>query len=557
MHLLKIVLVLMKRYIIALMLLSEFSLSAREAKKAVFVNPLNIPIVLSGNFGELRPNHFHGGLDFKTNQVTGLPVYSIADGYVSQINVSLGSGYMLHVRHKNGYTSIYRHMLGFVHLLADYTEKYQYEHELDEVTIDLPPDEFPVKAGQQIGWSGNEGYSFGPHLHMDLIDTESGDFVDPLQFYAGMVKDTKPPRAESIMLFPQSGKGVVNNRQANFSFPPYGNRIIEAWGDIGAGIRAHDYMDNVSNHYGVHSVTLFVDGKEVCSSNMDYFSAYENRMVNSWAYAGYMKSFRDPGNKLRFLHTGDDRGIVQINEERDYKFMFVLKDVFGNSSNYTFTVRGKKQEIPETVVKSKYILRWDELNVLNKPGVQLIVPAGMVYKDEPVNFETFDVPGAISLDCQLHNVPLPLHAPCELEIGIHNMIKQYTKKYYIAQKIGNGYKYVGGIYNNGYICSDIKELGTYTVKIDTIRPRIAPVGKNYWSKAGIVSFSIRDNETGIKYYKGRIDGKFALFHLKLMNSRLSCRLDSRKIQKGIQHDVEILVIDNCGNAAVYRDSFKW
>ena len=137
------------------------------------------------------------------------------------------------------------------------------------------------------------------------------------------------------------------------------------------------------------------------------------------------------------------------------------------------------------------------------------------------------------------------------------MIKQYTKKYYIAQKIGNGYKYVGGVYNNGYICADIKELGTYTVKIDTIRPRIAPVGKSYWAKAGIVSFTIRDNETGIKYYKGRIDGKFALFHLKLMNSRLSCRLDSRKIQKGIQHDVEILVIDNCGNASVYRDSFKW
>lgn len=90
----------------------------------------------SGNFGELRPNHFHGGLDFRTQGKTGLPVYSIADGYISKIDVSIGSGYMLHVRHKNGYTSIYRHMLGFVRTIADYTEKYQYAHELDEVSID-------------------------------------------------------------------------------------------------------------------------------------------------------------------------------------------------------------------------------------------------------------------------------------------------------------------------------------------------------------------------------------------------------------------------------------
>ena len=557
MQFLKIGIVLMKRYIISLMLFSGISLSAQEKGKAEFVTPLNSPLILSGNFGELRANHFHGGLDFRTQGKTGLPVYSIADGYVSQIDVSIGSGYMLHVRHKNGYTSIYRHMLGFVHSIANYTEKYQYEHELDEVSIDLPPDEFQVKAGEQIGWSGNEGYSFGPHLHMDLLDTESGDFVDPLQFYVNVIKDTKAPRAEGIMLFPQKGKGVVNGKQTNQSFSPFGNRVIEAWGEIGAGIKAHDYMDDVLSHYGVHSVALYVDGKEICTSNMDHFSAYENRMINSWAYAGYMKSFRDPGNKLRFLHTGDDRGVVVINEERDYKFLFVLKDVYGNTSRCEFKVRGRKQDIPAYTPKDKYILKWNELNILKKPGVQVIIPGGMVYQDESVNFETFDTPGAISLDCQLHNQALPLHAPCELQIGVRNMPVADTKKYYIAQKRGNRYSSVGGVFTNGYVCADIKELGTYTVKVDTIRPRIAPVGKSYWGKAGIVSFSIYDNETGIKYYKGKIDGKFALFHLRLMNSRLSCRLDSRRVQKGIQHTVELLLIDNCGNASVYRDSFKW
>jgi len=443
------------------MLFSGISLSAQEKGKAEFVTPLNSPLILSGNFGELRANHFHGGLDFRTQGKTGLPVYSIADGYVSQIDVSIGSGYMLHVRHKNGYTSIYRHMLGFVHSIANYTEKYQYEHELDEVSIDLPPDEFQVKAGEQIGWSGNEGYSFGPHLHMDLLDTESGDFVDPLQFYVNVIKDTKAPRAEGIMLFPQKGKGVVNGKQTNQSFSPFGNRVIEAWGEIGAGIKAHDYMDDVLSHYGVHSVALYVDGKEICTSNMDHFSAYENRMINSWAYAGYMKSFRDPGNKLRFLHTGDDRGVVVINEERDYKFLFVLKDVYGNTSRCEFKVRGRKQDIPAYTPKDKYILKWNELNILKKPGVQVIIPGGMVYQDESVNFETFDTPGAISLDCQLHNQALPLHAPCELQIGVRNMPVADKKKYYIAQKRGNRYSSVGGVFTNGYVCADIRAWHIY------------------------------------------------------------------------------------------------
>jgi hypothetical protein len=359
------------------------------------------------------------------------------------------------------------------------------------------------------------------------------------------------------MLFPQRGKGVVNGSQSNQSILPYGKRTIEAWGEIGVGIRAHDYMDNVLRHYGVHSITLYVNGKQVCNSEMDQIATYENRMVYSLTYAGYIKSFRDPGNTLRFLHTGDDRGIVTINQERDYNFLYVLKDVYGNTSRCEFTVRGRKQNIPEWNPKSKDILKWNELNVLNKPGVQLIVPAGRVYQDEAVNFETSDVPGAISLDCKLNNVALPLLAPCELQIGVRNMVTQDTKKYYIAQRIGNRFKSVGGTYSNGYVCADIKELGTYSVKADTIRPRISPVGKSFWGKTGIVSFSIGDNESGVKYYKGRIDGKFALFHFRLMSSRLSCRLDSRKVQKGIQHNVELLVIDNCGNASVYRDTFKW
>lgn len=547
----------MKKQIIALALCSCLTLSAQEASKKEFVPPLHIPLVLSGNFGELRANHFHGGLDFKTQGKTGFPVYSIADGYVSKIYVSLGSGYMLHVKHNNGFTSIYRHMLGFVGTLAEYAEKYEYEHELDEVEIPLSPNEFPVKAGQQIGWSGNEGFSFGPHLHLDVFESETGDFIDPLPFFQGVIKDTKAPVAEAFMLFPQRGKGVVNGATANQRFLANAKQQFNAWGEIGIGLKARDFMDGVYNRFGLRSITLFVDGQQVYTSTMNRFAPYENRMVNAWNYAGYMKSFKEPGNTLRFMQTNETSGIVNINEEREYKFVYVLKDAFGNTSTARFIVNGKKQEIPAWNYAGKYLVRWDEMNVFAEPGVQLVIPSGMVYQDEPIRFETFYVPGAVSSDCQLHTTELPLQAPCELQIGIRKMVTADTTKYYIAQKRGRSHIYIGGKYNNGFVCGQIKELGTYAVKVDTIPPRIRAVAKSLWTKTGIIPFTIYDSETGIKSYKGKIDGKFALFHLKLRGSRLSYRLDSRRVTKGGKHTLELLVTDNCGNSSIYRDSFIW
>lgn len=547
----------MKKYIIALMLCSGLSLSAQEATPNGFVPPLHIPLALSGNFGELRANHFHSGLDFKTQGKTGLPIYSIADGYVSKIYVSLGSGYMLHVKHTNGYTSVYRHMLGFVGSLAAYTEKFQYEHELDEVEIPLGPNEFKVKAGQQIGWSGNEGFSFGPHLHLEVFDTESGDFVDPLPFFQGGIKDDRAPVSEAFILFPQRGRGVINGVQTNQRFLANSQKVFDAWGEIAVGIKARDYMNGVQNRFGVYRLSMFVDGQLIYSSTMDHFSSYENRMINSWNYGGYMKAFRDPGNTLRFIQTNEKNGIVNINEEREYKFVFVLKDAYGNTSTSRFSVNGRKQEIPVWSYGDKYLVKWNEMNLFAEPGVQLVIPSGMVYQDEPINFKSSYQSGAVASDCQLHSIELPLHAPCELQIGIRRMVTPDTTKYYIAQKRGRSSLYIGGKYNNGFVCGQIKELGTYTVKADTIPPRIRAVAKNLWSRTGMIPFVIYDSETGIKSYKGKIDGKFALFHLKLRGSRLTYRLDPRRVVKGGKHTIELLVTDKCGNSSIYRDSFIW
>lgn len=154
-----------------------------QAQEETFTPPFDFPITFSGNFGEIRSNHFHGGLDFKTGGVIGKPVHALADGHISRIRVTHGSGYVLDVDYDNGYSTINRHLSAFTGDVARRVKELQYEKESWEVEVVPEPGEYPVKAGQVIALSGNTGYSFGPHLHLDMIESATGDYIDPLPFF--------------------------------------------------------------------------------------------------------------------------------------------------------------------------------------------------------------------------------------------------------------------------------------------------------------------------------------------------------------------------------------
>lgn len=531
-----------------MMLLFACSLTA-QAQKAphkTFVPPFDFPLYLSGNFGEIRANHFHGGLDFKTNGQIGKRVCALADGYISRIRVTEGSGYVLDVCYDNGYTTINRHLSGFVNPIADRVEKLQYEKECYEVTIIPEPGEYPVKAGQQIAWSGNTGYSMGPHLHLDVFETESGDYIDPMHFFIDKIKDTRPPRVEGIKLFPQPGEGTANG--------------MEAWGLIGCGIKAYDYMDGTANRYGVYKVVLRVDGKEVFRSVVDRYSDNENRMINSWTHGQYMKSFIDPGNTLRMLKAGNEnRGLIRIDEERDYHCLYTLVDASGNTTGHPFTIRGKRQAIEPLKIRDKYFFEWDKPNYLQEPGLSLVVPRGMLYTDVPLNYKVKADSGAVAFTYQLNDKSVPLHAGCELRIGLRRMPLEDVSKYYVARVTSQGGMYgVGGKYEDGYVSTRIRELGTYTVAIDTIAPEITPIAKNTWGKSGKIVFKLTDKESGLASYKGYIDGKYALFgRPNLTKKQWVCKLDPKHVKKGGKHTIKMTATDDCGNVAEYESTFVW
>lgn len=549
-----------KQMITALMLACCVGAYAQDKKQVTFVPPFDFPLTLSGNFGEIRSNHFHGGLDFKTGGAIGKPVRALADGYITRIRVTNGSGYVLDVCYHNGYSTINRHLSGFLSPIAERVEKLQYEKESWEVEITPSPDEYPVKAGQQIALSGNTGYSFGPHLHLDVFETETGDFIDPMPFFKGKIKDTRAPKADGIMLFPKAGRGVVDSSQNNKTILPNTVRPVEAWGEIGTGIKAYDYMDGVSNHYGVYSVVLTVDGKEIFRSTVDRYSSDESRMINSWTYGQYMKSFLDPGNTLRMLKVSNDkRGWVTIDEERDYNFLYTLKDAFGNTSHYRFTIHGKKHPIEPLNHREKYFFAWDKMNYLQEPGMTLVIPKGMLYDDVPLFYQMKSDSGAIAFTYQLNDKSVSLHAGCELRIGLRRKPIEDTTKYYVARISPKGsMSSAGGTYEDGFMKTTIRELGTYTVAIDTVPPDIIPISKNLWGRNRKIVYRLKDKETGIRSYRGTIDGKYALFgRPNIVKSYWECELDPKYVMKGGSHVVEMVVTDDCGNQSVSKETFVW
>ena len=531
-----------------------------DTDKPSFIPPFDFPITFSGNFGEIRANHFHGGLDFKTGGAIGKPVRALADGYISRIRVTHGSGYVLDVTYDNGYSTINRHLSAFVGDIARRIEDLQYEKESWEVEITPDPDEYPVKAGQIIALSGNTGYSFGPHLHLDMIETATDEYIDPLPFFMNKVKDKTAPRAEGIMLFPQPGKGVVEGKQTRRAFPAHPTKPITAWGLIGAGIRAYDYMDGVQNKYGVKTVILEVDGEEVFRSTVDRFAYEENRYINSWTHGQYMKSFIEPGNHLRMLHASNgNRGLVDINEERPYRFVYTLSDALGNTSKVCFTVQGQKTTIAPVEHREKYALKWDKVNYLQEPGLELVIPKGMLYDNVLLNYSVRADSGDIAFTYQLNDTRIPMHDACDLRIGLRRRPVEDMTKYYVAGVTARGGKYrIGGKYEDGVMKVRIRDLGTYTVAVDTVPPVITPVNQAQWGRTGKIIFKAKDKETGINTYRGTIDGKYALFGKpNSISGNLVCELDPKYVEKGGKHVVEMTVTDGCGNCTTEQFEFVW
>lgn len=532
-----------------------------------FGSPVNYPVSLSGNFGEPRPNHFHGGIDVRTGQVEGKPIFSVADGYVSRITVGLGGfGNAVYVRHPGGITTVYCHLKKFVPQLAAIVRKWQYQNQTCFADVRLRPTDYPVAQGQFIAVSGNTGASKAPHLHLEFHATKTWDFIDPLDYLKGFVTDTTKPIAHSFMAYPVEGAGVFCGSQRNQS---YGfsstnlTREFTAWGKVGFGIWANDYMDGSYGILGIRKTTLTVDGKTVFESVVDSIPSHCNRMVNTWgdyehychSRVWYMKSFADPGNTLPFINVGTaDRGIVTFDEERDYHLAYTVSDIFGNSRQYTFTVKGKRQDIPVARRRSVMnMLLHDRINGFQRPGLMLLVPKGLLPDNVELSPKVKAKPDALSDEWRFYDRSYPLLGWAKISLRLKKKVAD-PSKLYIVSHYGVD-RNMGGEFKDGWVTGRMRELGAdYEIAYDDI----PPVLTSFNASARRLRVLAYDRQSGLRSLKGYVDGRFVLFEYMEKAGVYVCDLPSAPVAKtGGNHTVKLVAVDERGNRSVFVGDFKY
>ncbi|OAV67240.1 putative peptidase [Bacteroidales bacterium Barb4] len=532
-------------------------------------NPFDFPILLSGSFGELRGNHFHSGIDFKTQGVEGKPVHAVEAGYVSRVSVSpIGYGNVLYINHPDGKTTVYAHLQRFAPDIAAYVRERQYADESFKVDITLAPEQFPVERGDVVAWSGNTGSSGGPHLHFEVRDTETEEVLDPLPYYQNRVADTRPPQISGIMVYPVEGQGVVNGSGRKQEFKPSAVRNgtssltarIEAWGKIGIAVKAYDYMDGTSNIYGVKEITLTADNEVVFHSDITRFAFAETRYLNSFTdYAEwdarrsfYMKTFAEPGNRLRFIDTRN-RGYITIDEERDYHLQYTLSDAFGNTTRLSVVLTGKEQPVPDPPADME-LFCWNSENRFGAKGIRLVIPRGNLYDDLYFRYAVREDTTALAPVHTVHDSPLAFHEAARLSLHLSKDFLTDKRQYGIV-RLRNGHRsWIGGTYRNGWIDAPIREAGQYTIAQDTRPPLITPLSPAAGKGLKRLSFRLTDDLSGIARYRAEADGRFILFEMD-SRSVITCRLDETGLPAG-RHTLTLTATDACGNEAVYTCPFS-
>lgn len=599
--------------LIGLLLLMPWRMAAQPQAAVGEVHPLPLRMrpLLSGNYGELRSGHFHAGLDFKTQQTVGHPVYAFDDGYVWRAVINAyGYGLALYVKHpQTGLMTVYGHLDAFRPDIAQRVRDYSVAHEANNPDVRFAPGDFPVRRGDEIAKSGNTGSSGGPHVHFEVRGMENDEFYDPMEYFLAQIADTRAPELRGVYLYPLGGTacGQRVRQTANLVTPkgqaggaPRLSRDLTAWGRVGIGIKAYDRMDGTTNIYGVKYVRLYVDDVLVFDFAQRRFHYDERRYTNSLTdYAAWrrersmiMKCFREPENRLRMIDARVGDGTIDIREERPYRLRLELEDAHGNRTVFPFTIRGVRTALPAPrAPRGRWVAAGTPV-AIDTLGARFELAAGNLYTDADLPFEarwpqgfrpgddeemfygTLPHGPALPAGVALRSVVSPVYEVGDADIPLHGagLLRLCDpeagdpRKIYIARLTKDGATPLVTAYRtvpsdslrSGWsfdewsrrTCYEVQvtELGRYVLMKDTEPPTIAIEGQASHRR---VTLRMKDAGSGIATWRGEIDGRFVPFDMDNRGLYVA-RPEEFGVVKGRTHEIRMTATDRCGNVREFR-----
>ena len=531
-----------------------------------FRPPLDIPMQLSGNFGELRSNHFHTGFDFRTQQKEGLAVRAAGDGYISRIKISsYGYGKAIYIDHPNGYTTLYGHLQKGYGQIEAYIRAEQYKQQSYEIEVFPKPGELPVFKGDTIALSGNTGGSEGPHLHFEFRDTKTEKIINPL-YFGFTIKDTKKPNVSSLVAYPVGDSSQVNQSARpiilGLSLQPDGTYIsekIKASGKIGFGFTATDQDDISWNNNGIFKVQSFLNGNPSFGYQFDVLAFDEGRYINALLdFPRYKRTqqrvqrlFMPTSYPLSIIKTDGDRGVIPIKPNFSQMYRLEVSDFNANKTTILVPLdySPAAATIPkETVFYSNYV-RHDRDCIFEKDGMSVFFPAGTFYESFQLNFDVKDKIMTVQDDFT------PVHSNFLVTIKDASVVN--PEKTFIASVSGKRLNYNFTKFKDGMFTTYTKNLGGFTLASDTIPPTITiakPIEGKWITKQNTVELRISDNLSGIKTYSGFLNGKWVLFEYDHKAKKIWHVFDPNLLNEGENH-LKVIVSDNVGNSAIFETHF--
>ncbi len=561
-----------------LLVLIPALLLSQDYPQNYFRPPLEIPLYLSGTFAELRTNHFHSGIDIKTEGREGQRVVAAADGVVSRIKVSpYGFGNAIYVVHPNGYTTVYAHLQRFNDEIQKFIKDEQYRQESFDVEVFPPASKFPVKKGQLIALSGNSGGSGGPHLHFEIRDTRTEKIINPLLFGFD-VKDTRSPDLYNLEIYEFDGADLVSSYTKNLlrfkdgTYALAGDGVIEVSHKPAFGITTFDRLDGAPNKNGVYRIELTVGNQTYYDFEARTFAFDETRYIN--AHIDYAqksccrrtinKLYLEPNNQFSGYGNGTRKmNFPQLESDSLYPVKITVKDAAGNESVLAFHLKYieptiQPDELPAT---DAVVFDYTQTNTFKKDNFQMVLPDGALYSNALVEYKK-DAPCSecYSFIYEVASREIPVQKYYTLKIKPEGQFRGDKSKLAIASfRNGRLDDYEGGTWEDGFVVARTRQFGQFAVVADTVPPVIKPIGFRDGSNvsgSGRIQFTITDNFSGIESYRPTIDGKWVLFEYDAKNKLIYASLSEMDVEPG-EHTLELEVKDEKGNVATkaYRLTF--
>lgn len=527
------------------------------------IAPLNIPLVLAGNFGELRENHFHTGLDFKTEGREGLPVIAAHDGVIARVKVSpFGYGRALYLSGPSGITTVYAHLQRFAPNVEQWTRERQYERE--KFAVDEAPDRpFAFQQGDTLGWSGNSGGSAGPHLHFEVRETATQRPVNPL-FWGFDIPDSVAPELSGLWVLPTGGSRVNGSTRPQLVSPQASTLRVD--GTVRFGIEALDRLDGARNRCGVYRAELWVNEERMHAWELDTLDFAVNRDMNALAY---YEAWERTGNQAYRMHRLPGSRLpvhdaawstVSMMRHDTVPVRVELWDVHGNTHSHQWIVAWS----PDSVEVSKQgAYAYDHDHTVQWNGAHVEILQNTFYED-------FDFPlnsreegrswtiGSRGLPAA-RSITVALPAPVPDSLRTSALVIRLNR---------NGD--IDGTLTGTWTPEDkfefrTKACGQFELAVDTVKPLIRPhrrhrtasegelVVKNF----GELRFDLSDDLAGIQSWEARLEGDWILFRWDPKRERIWYELADDQHALNRTQRLEIRARDEVGNEVVWSGTVRF